>query len=194
MRGGAAGAAATQQNQIYVQACDRPARAASPTTAATMRATTARTQLLQQQIKASEGLRQAGDLMVAAFFDAPKPKERARQAASLPGDAQRRLRRRRPAGCDSGDPRAAGGGREGHHVPFTGIWSFRRCLVRSATGFDVFVGNPPFAGKNTHRRGQPDGILDWFKQLIPRATAMPIWWPTSSAAASTCCGPVDRWA
>ena len=32
--------------------------------------------LLQQQIKASEGLRQAGDLMVAAFFDAAKPKER----------------------------------------------------------------------------------------------------------------------
>ena len=33
--------------------------------------------LLQQQIKATEGLRQAGDLMVAAFLDAPKAKERA---------------------------------------------------------------------------------------------------------------------
>ena len=33
--------------------------------------------LLDQQIKASEGLRKAGDLMVAAFFAGSKPKERA---------------------------------------------------------------------------------------------------------------------
>ena len=32
--------------------------------------------LLERQIKASEGLRQAGDLMVAAFFEAPKAKDR----------------------------------------------------------------------------------------------------------------------
>jgi len=33
--------------------------------------------LLDQQIKASEGLRKAGDLMVAAFFAGSKPNERA---------------------------------------------------------------------------------------------------------------------
>jgi hypothetical protein len=32
--------------------------------------------LLREQTQASEGLRQAGDLMVAAFFDAPKAKDR----------------------------------------------------------------------------------------------------------------------
>ncbi len=36
-------------------------------------------------------------------------------------------------------------------------------------GFDVFVGNPPFAGKNTIAEGSPDGILDWFKQLHPES-------------------------
>jgi hypothetical protein len=36
-------------------------------------------------------------------------------------------------------------------------------------GFDVFVGNPPFAGKNTIADGSPDGILDWFKQLHPES-------------------------
>jgi hypothetical protein len=33
--------------------------------------------LLKQQMEASDGLRQSGDLMVAAFFDAPKAKDRA---------------------------------------------------------------------------------------------------------------------
>jgi hypothetical protein len=40
---------------------------------------------------------------------------------------------------------------------------------RSNPGFDVFVGNPPFAGKNTIAEGSPDGILDWFKQLHPES-------------------------
>jgi hypothetical protein len=40
---------------------------------------------------------------------------------------------------------------------------------RNNPGFDVFVGNPPFAGKNTIAEGSPDGILDWFKQLHPES-------------------------
>jgi hypothetical protein len=36
-------------------------------------------------------------------------------------------------------------------------------------GFDVFVGNPPFAGNNTFIQGYPEGILDWFKQLHPES-------------------------
>jgi hypothetical protein len=40
---------------------------------------------------------------------------------------------------------------------------------RSTPGFDVFVGNPPFAGNNTFIQGYPEGILDWFKQLHPES-------------------------
>jgi len=40
---------------------------------------------------------------------------------------------------------------------------------RKNPGFDVFVGNPPFAGKNTIAEGSPDGIHDWFKQLHPES-------------------------
>ncbi|MCX5969676.1 MAG: hypothetical protein NTV57_18985 [Cyanobacteria bacterium] len=40
---------------------------------------------------------------------------------------------------------------------------------RNDPGFDAFVGNPPFAGKNTIAEGSPDGILDWYKQLHPES-------------------------
>ena len=36
-------------------------------------------------------------------------------------------------------------------------------------GFDAFVGNPPFAGKNTIAEGSPVGFLDWLKQLHPES-------------------------
>ena len=43
--------------------------------------------------------------------------------------------------------------------------AFPDVFGRPEPGFDVFVGNPPFAGKNTIAEGSPEGILDWFKQL-----------------------------
>ncbi|MFM7586360.1 MAG: Eco57I restriction-modification methylase domain-containing protein, partial [Bacteroidota bacterium] len=47
--------------------------------------------------------------------------------------------------------------------------AFPDVFGRAEPGFDVFVGNPPFAGKNTIADGSPDGILDWFKQLHPES-------------------------
>jgi hypothetical protein len=38
-------------------------------------------------------------------------------------------------------------------------------LLRPSAGFDVIVGNPPFAGKNTLIEGSPNYYLDWLKQL-----------------------------
>jgi methylase of polypeptide subunit release factors len=38
---------------------------------------------------------------------------------------------------------------------------------RQEPGFDVFVGNPPFAGNNTFVQTYPEGVLDWFKELHP---------------------------
>ena len=120
--------------------------------------------LLQQQIKASDGLRQAGDLMVAAFFDAAKPKERADKQqvylAMLSGafndeglqDSIQEIRDRLAAG-DKGI------------TPFHWDLEFPEVFDEGHGGFDAFVGNPPFAGKNTIAEGSPDGILDWFKQL-----------------------------
>ncbi|MCP9883343.1 N-6 DNA methylase [Cyanobium sp. Alchichica 3B3-8F6] len=120
--------------------------------------------LLQEQTQASEGLRQAGDLMVAAFFDAPKPKDRPDKQqvylallsgnfndAALQGSIQE-IRERLAAG-------------EKGITPFHWDLEFPEVFGDGRSGFDVFVGNPPFAGKNTIAEGSPDGILDWFKQL-----------------------------
>jgi hypothetical protein len=120
--------------------------------------------LLQQQIKATEGLRQAGDLMVAAFFAKPKPKERADKQqlylALLSGtfndddlaDSVQEI----------GDDLASG---DRGIRPFHWDLEFPEVFGDERGGFDVFVGNPPFAGNNTLIQSYPEGILDWFKQL-----------------------------
>ena len=64
------------QQGIYVQACAERSSSFSEDTRSDADYDRKRIQL-QQQIKATDGLRQAGDLMVAAFFEASKPKERA---------------------------------------------------------------------------------------------------------------------
>jgi len=124
--------------------------------------------LLQQQIQANEGLRQAGDLMVAAFFAEKTPKERAKalklnlskisgnfHAHELPAEV-RRIREELKAG-------------EKGITPFHWDLEFPEVFGEERGGFDVFVGNPPFAGKNTIAEGSPDGILDWFKELHPES-------------------------
>jgi PAS domain-containing protein len=125
-------------------------------------------QLLTQQIQASEGLRQAGDLMVAAFFAGSKPKERdEKQAVYLAlhsgtfgeegvADSVREIRERLAAG-------------EKGITPFHWDLEFPEVFSGGRGGFDGFVGNPPFAGKNTIAEGSPEGILDWFKQLHPES-------------------------
>ncbi|HBH71849.1 MAG TPA: SAM-dependent methyltransferase [Synechococcales bacterium UBA10510] len=101
--------------------------------------------LLQQQIKATEGLRQAGDLMVAAFFAKPKPKERADKQqlylAMLSGtfnddglaDSVQEIR----------DDLASG---DRGIRPFHWDLEFPEVFGDGRGGFDVFVGNPPFLG------------------------------------------------
>jgi len=125
-------------------------------------------QRLEQQIQASEGLRQAGDLMVAAFFAKSKPKERADKQqvylAMLSGtfhdDALaatvQEIREQLAAG-------------EKGLTPFHWDLEFPEVFGDGRGGFDVFVGNPPFAGNNTFIQGYPEGILDWFKRLHPES-------------------------
>lgn len=119
--------------------------------------------LLQQQIKATEGLRQAGDLMVAAFFDAAKAKDRADKQqvylAMLSGafndeglqDSIQEIRERLAAG-DKGI------------TPFHWDLEFPEVFGDGRGGFDVFVGNPPFAGDVTFTGANLDGYFDWLRQ------------------------------
>ena len=49
--------------------------------------------------------------------------------------------------------------------PFHWEIEFPEVFQREGPGFDAFVGNPPFAGKNTLINGNRAGYLDWLKTL-----------------------------
>ena len=125
-------------------------------------------QLLKEQTKAGDSQRLVGDLMVAAFFAEAKPAMRAKALqqhlatvsgafadVDLPAAAQE-LRQRLVAG-------------EKGITPFHWDLEFPEVFGEERGGFDVFVGNPPFAGNNTFVQVYPEGILDWFKQLHPES-------------------------
>ena len=71
--------------------------------------------------------------------------------------------------------------------------AFPEVFKRGRGGFDTFVGNPPFAGKNTIADGSPDGILNWFKQPHPESHGNADLVAHFFRRCFTCCGPVARW-
>ncbi len=74
----------------------------------------------------------------------------------------------------------------------TGRSSFRRSSSARIRGFDAIVGNPPFAGKNTHLQSATGRLSRLAPELctkMPRQ--LPTSWPTSSAARSTCSARAD---
>ena len=54
-------------------------------------------------------------------------------------------------------------------APFHWPVEFPEVFDRDNPGFDVVIGNPPFAGKNTIAESTPEGYLDWLKTLHPGA-------------------------
>ena len=48
------------------------------------------------------------------------------------------------------------------------IW-FPEVFDRKNPGFDAIVGNPPFAGKNTLINANPEGYLQWLKEIHPES-------------------------
>ena len=104
-------------------------------------------------------VRLSGDLVLAAFFAGSKPKqreERRRELAKavLNGEAIRYLswiKEQRHA-----NPPLA---------PFHWEIEFPEVFERENPGFDAFVGNPPFAGKNALAAGNVAHYPDWLKTL-----------------------------
>ena len=100
---------------------------------------------LKQQIKESEGLRRTGDLMVAAFFDAPAPKDRYDKQQvylAMLSDASNdsTIEKEVEVVCkrlSTGDKGI---------VPFHWDLEFPEVFSQDRVGFDLFVGNPPFLG------------------------------------------------
>ncbi|WP_188022380.1 DNA methyltransferase [Synechococcus sp. RS9907] len=111
-------------------------------------------------------LRSVGDLLVAAFFNGNKPKDREEQKqfyleATLQNSSAEAL-----AEALSEPLEALREGEKGL-LPLHWQLEFPDVFNRREPGFDVFVGNPPFAGNNTLVKGYPDQVLDWFKNTLP---------------------------
>jgi hypothetical protein len=124
--------------------------------------------LLQQQIKATEDLRQAGDLMVAAFFDGAQAKER--------GDKQQMYLSMLSGAFEDEAledsiqdirERLASGGKG--ITPFHWDLEFPEVFNDDRRGFNVFIGNPPFAGDVTFTRANPPGYFDFLKEAHPES-------------------------
>ncbi|MFM7675526.1 MAG: Eco57I restriction-modification methylase domain-containing protein, partial [Synechococcus sp.] len=113
-------------------------------------------------------LRTVGDLLLAAFFNGKKPKDRDELkqlylAATLQHSSADELKE------ELAEPLESLRDGEKGIQPLHWQLAFPDVFGRSDPGFDVFVGNPPFAGNNTLIQGYPEGILDWFKRLHPES-------------------------
>jgi hypothetical protein len=119
---------------------------------------------LEEQQQASDTIRQVGDLLVAAFFQGGNAKAR----ANLQEERIRELNKGMGAEQIKAIRAELAAGTKGIR-PFHWELEFPEVFQNGRGGFDAFVGNPPFAGKNTIAEGSPAGFLDWLKQLHPES-------------------------
>lgn len=123
-------------------------------------------QRLKVADEALNPVRMTGDACIAAFFSEPKKNKRQ--------EARDRLAHATDEWIQHLDPKALNrlqdattSLREGPQpvTPFHWEIEFPEVFQRDNPGFDAFVGNPPFAGKNTLINSTPDGYLDWLKVI-----------------------------
>ena len=106
-----------------------------------------------------DAVRLYGDLALAAFFAEAKPKQREAKRLEFAGAVTRNEAIRYQSWLEEqrgADPPLA---------PFHWEIEFPEVFDRENPGFDAFVGNPPFAGKNAVAAGNVGGYPDWLKTL-----------------------------
>ena len=104
-----------------------------------------------------DAVRLYGDLALAAFFAEVKPKQREAKRLEFAGAVTRNEAIRYLSWLEeqrNADPPLA---------PFHWEVEFPEVFDRENPGFDAFVGNPPFAGKNAVAAGNVGGYPDWLK-------------------------------
>jgi hypothetical protein len=121
--------------------------------------------LLEQSEKATAQLKLAGDLVIAAFFSAEKEKGRAERLKECAGLAQEVLPGRDSAAGDRAQRAAAAIIAKHELVPFHWAVALPEVFLRANGGFDGFVGNPPFAGKNTLASSNAAAYPGWLQAI-----------------------------
>ena len=107
-----------------------------------------------------EGVRDAGDAVLAAFFSADKPKARETARAEVESWVAGRWRRR--VGAVRALAPAPFARRQGWR-PFHWPLEFPEVFARENPGFDAIIGNPPFAGKITISDASGPKYIRWLK-------------------------------
>ncbi|MBI4538945.1 MAG: N-6 DNA methylase [Gemmatimonadetes bacterium] len=119
--------------------------------------------LLKDADDALADLRMVGDLAVSAFFTEESARKREDARKEFGEELRRWLsddvgrRELREAVRELREERGVS--------PFHWEMEFPEVFDRENPGFDAVVGNPPFAGKNTLLASNPDGYVDWLKQV-----------------------------
>jgi len=118
--------------------------------------------LLAEAEKATQLVRTAGDLLIAAFFAAEKDRDRKALRARTLETLRGALRSGQPV--DDSEARLLRIG-DTPLPPFHWFLEFPETFSRPNPGFDSFIGNPPFAGKNTLIKSNRDAYSAWLKVL-----------------------------
>jgi hypothetical protein len=121
--------------------------------------------LLEQSEEATRQLKLAGDLVIAAFFGEEKDNARAERLKECAVLAQEALAARDPAASARAQRAAAAIIAEYELVPFHWAVAFPEVFLRANGGFDGFVGNPPFAGKNTLASSNAAAYPGWLQAI-----------------------------
>jgi hypothetical protein len=112
-----------------------------------------------------EAVRRAGDLLVAAFFNGSKDKERDKLRADY-RDLSLNASRGNVLDIQK-ESRLVDDLRRGKLpiVPFHWETEFPEVFRKDSSGFDAFVGNPPFGGKNTVSKSHREGYLSYLQMV-----------------------------
>jgi hypothetical protein len=120
--------------------------------------------LVEEALKAP---RFYGDLVVAAFFAGSNERQRKTRLDELSETLAAHLAKPDLLTLYPALESARQGLRSGENAiaPFHWEIEFPEVFDRENPGFDGFVGNPPFAGKNTMAAGHAGGYPDWLKTV-----------------------------
>ena len=121
--------------------------------------------------------RHTGDVLAAAFFSSSKPKPREKDRLAKGALLKRAIENITDLEADDEIQGIVRALRVQGVTPFH--WELEFPEVFRRGGFDVIVGNPPFAGKNTITEGNAAGYLDWLKLIQTSLTATLILPPAS---------------
>ena len=114
-----------------------------------------------------DDVRLIGDAICAAWFNETTATARRQAQARLESDYMQAGQTWRD-GLDAGQAVRRRLAAEGHaYHPFHWDIEFAEVFERENPGFDVVIGNPPYAGKNTFKKGNVPGFPEWLQAIHP---------------------------